>query len=189
MPGVLNLHEKRALLELARSAILAELSGGTAPDLPDPSAAVEEDCGAFVTLTIDGELRGCIGHVAGVQPLWRSVRDNALAAAFRDPRFPEVSVAELAKIEIEISALTPLEIVDDATTIEVGTHGLLIEHGTARGLLLPQVAERYGWDRDTFLDNTCRKAGLKPGCWKSHDARIYSFTVESFSEKEENVQR
>ena len=184
MPGVLTPEERRVLLELARSGIEAELSGLTPPEPATRTAAIEEFCGAFVTLTTDGELRGCIGHVAGIQPLWQSVRSNALAAAFRDPRFPVLTPSELASVQIEISALSPLEVVEDPADIEVGTHGLLIECGSARGLLLPQVAARYGWDRVTFLDHTCRKAALDPGCWRSPDARIYRFTVESFSEGE-----
>jgi AmmeMemoRadiSam system protein A len=184
MSGQLTHEEQRTLLQLARSAIEAELSELDAPRPASQTDALETFCGAFVTLTLDGELRGCIGHVAAIQPLWQSVRDNAVAAAFRDPRFPEVTPAELAAIEIEISALSPLHVVEDVDDIEVGRDGLLIECGPARGLLLPQVAARYDWDRETFLDHTCRKAGLEPGTWRSEDARIYRFSVESFSEED-----
>jgi AmmeMemoRadiSam system protein A len=184
MAGELTDRERRTLLVLARSAIESELAGADGPSPDMLTDALESMCGAFVTLTTDGELRGCIGHVNAIQPLWQSVRDNAIAAAMRDPRFPAVSSGELAGIEIEISALSPLHEVRDPDEIVVGRDGLLIECRDGRGLLLPQVAARYGWDRETFLDNTCRKAGLRPGCWRSPDALVHRFTVDSFAEAE-----
>jgi AmmeMemoRadiSam system protein A len=122
--------------------------------------------------------------VVGVEPLWRSVRDNAVNAAFHDPRFPPLEPSELDDVEIEISALTPLRPVSTPEEVRVGVHGVMIERGPYRGLLLPQVAVEYGWDRETFLDHTCRKAGLAPGCWKDPATRIEVFSADVFSEGE-----
>lgn len=176
--------DRITLLELARAAIRACLEGDDLPAIEDAEGPLEEDRGAFVTLTLDGQLRGCIGHVEGIQPLWRSVRDNAVSAALRDPRFPPLDRRELPLVEIEISVLSPLRLLEDPLQVSAGRDGLLIESGIRRGLLLPQVAARYGWDPATFLDQTCRKAGLEPGCWRSPDASVYAFTAEHFSESE-----
>jgi AmmeMemoRadiSam system protein A len=175
--------QRRVLLGLARDAIAARLE-----NLPPPQPITEEGTlgeprGAFVTLTIDGMLRGCIGHVEPVEPLWRSVRSNAVAAAFRDPRFNPVAPDELDRIRIEISVMSPLTRLDDPSSITVGVHGLMIERGPARGLLLPQVAHDHHWDRQTFLEHTCRKAGLDLGCWKDPNSIIHTFTVDSFAEE------
>jgi len=179
----LDENERHWLLDLARTTIAGRFSG-THPSSPTPpSGPLLEDRGAFVTLTIDDRLRGCIGHVVGVAPLWCSVRDNAIAAAFEDPRFPAVSEDELGKLHIEISALTPLVRVNSVQEIEVGRDGILIERGNARGLLLPQVATSYGWDRETFLDHTCRKAGLDQGCWRKPNTVISTFSAEVFGEE------
>jgi AmmeMemoRadiSam system protein A len=174
--------EKRFLLRLARETLQARFESEPLP-LPDPPAGpLTQPRGAFVTLTSSGELRGCIGHVVGVAPLWRSVRENALNAAFRDPRFEPVEAAELASLHIEISALTPLREVTAPEEVTVGRHGVMIENGPFRGLLLPQVATEYGWDWETFLDHTCHKAGLQAGCWRLPDTRILVFSAEVFSE-------
>jgi AmmeMemoRadiSam system protein A len=120
--------------------------------------------------------------VVGVEALWRSVRSNAVAAAFRDPRFPPVDSSELHQIAIEISAMSALEELKNPESLEIGRHGLLVERGPARGLLLPQVAADNNWDRATFLDQTCRKAGMDPGCWELEDTRVFIFTVDNFEE-------
>ena len=130
----------------------------------------------------EGVLRGCIGHVVGAEALWLSVRTNAVNAAFHDPRFPPIEDSELPRLTIEISALTPLWEVSKPEEIVIGRHGLIIERGPYRGLLLPQVAERYGWTPEEFLDQTCRKAGMQPGCWRDPDAIISAFSAEVFSE-------
>ncbi|RKZ20397.1 AMMECR1 domain-containing protein, partial [bacterium] len=132
--------------------------------------------------TKHGELRGCIGLIKGIKPLYLAVQDMAIAAALRDPRFPPVSPSELDEIEIEISVLTPLKEVKDVEEIKVGRDGIYIERGYHSGLLLPQVATEYGWTREEFLDHTCMKAGLFPGCWKEEGTKIYRFSALIFSE-------
>ncbi len=178
----LSPQDRITLLELARNTLAAHLADRPLPDLADVGGPMSEHRGAFVTLTIDDQLRGCIGYVEGVQPLWKTVRDNAISAAVRDPRFPPLTAAELPLAAIELSILSPLERIDDPLEVQVGVNGLLVECGVRRGLLLPQVAARYGWDAATFLDHTCRKAGLEPGCWRSPDAVVYVFTAEIIAE-------
>ncbi len=180
-PEEIAADDRRFLLELARATIDARLSKRPLPSPTPDSALLLETRGAFVTLKIEGRLRGCIGHVIGVAPLWRAVRDNAVAAAFEDPRFPPLTPDELQQVGIEISVLTPL-VRASAKEVVVGRHGILVERGAARGLLLPQVADEYGWDRETFLDHTCRKAGLEPGCWRQPDTTISIFSAEVFGE-------
>ena len=176
--------EQRWLLALARATIEARLQRRELPDASPAPGPLTERRGAFVTLTAAGELRGCIGHVVSVEPLWLSVRSNAVNAAFNDPRFPPVDVHELPGLTIEVSALSPLRPVAGPGDIRVGRDGLLIERGGSRGLLLPQVAERYAWTAEQFLDQTCHKAGLEGGCWRAPGARISAFSAEVFSEGE-----
>jgi len=178
----LNPDERRWLLNLARSTIAEELEARQHPPNPPSDGPLTQIRGAFVTLTEGKKLRGCIGHVIGTEPLWLSVRSNAINAAFHDPRFPPVTSDELPGLTMEVSALSPLWIVKDPTDISIGRDGLLVERGSYRGLLLPQVAERYGWTSEEFLDQTCRKAGMQPGCWRDRDARISAFSAEVFSE-------
>ncbi len=185
MDHALTRDEQTLLLKLARATLEAEFGLGSLPPFEAAEGPLCEHRGAFVTLTLDGQLRGCIGHVTGVEPLWQSVVDNARGAAFRDPRFPALRAEELKSVTIEISALSPLEPVGGPHEITVGSHGLLLERGRFRGLLLPQVAERYGWDAVTFLDQTCRKAGIQPGSWRAADTTIHRFTVDNFSEEDE----
>jgi AmmeMemoRadiSam system protein A len=181
----LTLDEKRTLLRLARSTLESHYAGLALPEPAQPTEALMDARGAFVTLlAVKGELRGCIGHVEGVEPLWKSVRENALAAALRDPRFPPVEPGELSQLVIEVSVLSPMVKVASIDEIVVGRDGLLIERGAARGLLLPQVATDHRWDTETFLKQTCIKAGLADDCWRSAGARISRFSAEVFSEKE-----
>ena len=182
MTRPLHAAERTTLLRLARDAIASRLSGRPAPVIEPPPGPLREDRGAFVTLTLCGELRGCIGHVVATLPLWETVRENAVNAAFRDPRFPPVTAEELGRIALEISALTPLRAVSSPDEIEVGRHGLMIRVGAARGLLLPQVASEQGWDRFAFLQQTCRKAGLDPDAWRRPDALLEVFEAEVFGD-------
>ncbi len=186
MERKLGKSQRLFLLKIAREAIRSELEGEALalPQVSDP--ALLEYRGAFVTLHIRGRLRGCIGVFEARKPLYEIVADMAVSAAFKDPRFRPLTPAEFPEIEIEISALTPLRPIKDVEEIQVGRHGIYIIHGPYRGVLLPQVATEHGWDRATFLDQTCMKAGLYPGCWKHPETRIYVFSAEIFSEREES---
>jgi hypothetical protein len=179
--------EKAELLKLARRSIEARLSDEKAPVLDketlEAHPILTEERGAFVTLTIDGRLRGCIGNIRGTAPLDETISRMAVSAATEDPRFSPLEPGELDKIAIEISVLTPFEKISDPESIEVGRDGLYLEKGMNRGLLLPQVATEYGWDRYQFLDQTCRKAGLPAGAWKE-GADIYRFSAQIFNEEE-----
>ena len=177
--AVLQDSDKAALLRLARETILRRLRDEPLPALPCGST-LEQRCGAFVSLHRKGTLRGCIGLVMPVKPLNEVIREMALSAAFGDPRFKPLREEELADLDIEISVLTPLQQIDDPAMIDVGRHGLMIVKGRHSGLLLPQVAIEYGWDREAFLDNTCLKAGLEPGAWRDPDATIYTFAADVF---------
>jgi AmmeMemoRadiSam system protein A len=172
--------EKNALKNLVVQSIGHGLGLNPPPDMTPESSRLKEHYGAFVTLTMNAQLRGCIGHIVGHAPLFETVARMAVAAAFEDPRFPPVSVDEFGKLEVEISILSPLERVEDLTAITPGVHGLYIRHKGRSGLLLPQVATEWGWDRETFLAQTCRKAGLPPDAWKDAAAEVYWFQAEVF---------
>jgi AmmeMemoRadiSam system protein A len=177
--------ERAALLRRARDTIAAYLAGSAPPPpvgLREPGA----HSGAFVTLHARGELRGCIGHPGSSKPLDEVIGVCAVAAATDDPRFPSLTAAELPDVDVEISVLTPIRSVDDVREIEVGRDGLIIQDGFRRGLLLPQVADEQGWDRDTFLSHTCLKAGLRPDAWRT-GASISRFQAEVFSERSERI--
>ncbi len=175
--------EKRTLLQIARAAIAARL-GEAAAETPQPTGSLLIPCGAFVTLRKAESLRGCIGFISAAKPLAATVRDVAVSSAFEDPRFPPVQRGELALISIEISVLSPLRRIRDPGELVVGVHGLLIKRGFRSGLLLPQVATEQGWDRETFLAHTCRKAGLPMDTWKSPDACLEIFSALVFHETE-----
>ena len=172
--------EKQILHTIARDAIESRLDGKPLPPLPSLTPTLEERRGAFVTLTKKGNLRGCIGLIQPVKPLAESVQEMAIAAAFQDPRFPPLTKAEWPDIDIEISALTPFRQIDDLSEIQVGTHGIYIQKGPYSGLLLPQVATEYGWNREEFLQQTCLKAGLPPMAYQDPDAKIYIFSADIF---------
>jgi AmmeMemoRadiSam system protein A len=172
--------DREALRTLARDTVELWVREGRKPEFDPAPGVLSEPRGAFVTLRTGGRLRGCLGLVEGVRPLWETVRDMAANAASSDPRFPSVDAAELHDLDIEISVLSPLFPLEDPEDVTVGTHGLCICKGMRSGLLLPQVAEEEGWDRETFLDQTCWKAGLAPGCWKERDTEILGFTADVF---------
>lgn len=172
--------ERELLLRIARDAIVAHVSG-SAPSVPDVSGVLARKGGAFVTLKVHGALRGCIGHVNVDEPLGRVIPRCAVAACSGDPRFDPVTAAEVPRLALEISLLEPLEAIAGATDVEVGRHGLVVEQGWRRGLLLPQVATDWGWDRETFLAETCRKAGLPRDAWK-HGAALWRFEADVFGE-------
>jgi len=172
--------EKDRLLELAREALGEAVCRGRLSDVNEPLEALRTPCGAFVTLTKGGHLRGCIGHIEACRPLYATVRECARAAALDDPRFDPVRPAEVPSLQLEISVLSPLWDIDPEQ-VEVGKHGLLISRGGRRGLLLPQVAVEWNWDREEFLRETCLKAGLPPHAWQ-RGARIQAFTAQVFTE-------
>jgi len=180
----LNADDKKELLRIARDAIAAALTNKPTPPSGSTSEALSELCGAFVTLHLRGELRGCIGYIEPRFPLRETVEEVAQKAALEDPRFSPLTPRELERVEIEVSVLSPLKKVLDVNEIVVGTHGLVIDAGYTRGLLLPQVATEWGWEREQFLSQTCRKAGLQADAWKQKKVTIYSFTSAVFSEAE-----
>jgi AmmeMemoRadiSam system protein B/AmmeMemoRadiSam system protein A len=176
----LSTEEKALLHRIARENIEAKLLGKKPPSLDPLPANLKENRGAFVTLNKHGQLRGCIGSLAADHPLGEVVADMALAAAFQDPRFNPLRADELKDVEIEISVLTPFQRITNAEEIQVGKHGILMKKGGSSGLLLPQVATDYGWDRTTFLEQTCRKAGLPGDAWKDKATEIYIFSADVF---------
>ena len=178
--------DRQRLLQIARDAIVAHVSGARAVVELSASDRLERPGGAFVTIHKNGELRGCIGHVEANQSLLGVVRECAVAACSADPRFPPVGAVELAGLEIEVSLLGPFEPVASPDEIEVGRHGLLVEQNRQRGLLLPQVATEWRWDRETFLAQTCHKAGLPRDAWK-RGAKVWRFEAEVFGESSFNT--
>jgi len=181
---LLTAEEKKALLHIAKSAIEWSVKGGDKPHFDYDFAVFGEARGAFVTISQDDQLRGCIGFVLAIKPLAETIFEMAVAAAQRDPRFPPVTEDELGRLEIEISVLTPLRQIKDISEIQVGVHGLYIKANLHSGLLLPQVAERYNWSREEFLAQTCIKAGLPPAAWKDENTRIEKFSAQVFAEGE-----
>lgn len=182
---MLTTPQRNQLLRIARESIEAVLDGRR-PSLPSRDqldAELTRPSGCFVTLHSSGELRGCIGSIQPVAPLYEAVSSSAINAAFRDPRFFPLRKEELPSIELEISVMSPIEPVADPGEIEVGRDGLIIRRGSAAGLLLPQVATEYGWDRETFLRQTCVKAGLPGDAWRTPGTRIERFSAEVFGEQ------
>ena len=178
--GEFSPDERTTLLRLAHDSILSLLEGREIP-LDPPTAHLAEPRGAFTSLYLSGQLRGCVGYVLAVSPVYRAVADTARAAAFEDVRFRPVTLPEAPHLEIELSILSqPQPIPPEA--IEIGRHGLLVSRAGRRGLLLPQVSTEHHWDRATFLEQTCRKAGLPLDAWKN-GAMIEAFTAEVFGEK------
>ena len=173
-------NEKKTLHQIARTVIENRVRNKPVPEFEASSERLSEKRGAFVSLHKKGQLRGCIGNIRGNRPLFQTVAEMAAEAAFNDPRFPPVSEKELKDLDIEISAMTPLKQIDNVEEIEVGKHGIYIEKGFLSGLLLPQVATEYGWDRTTFLEHTCHKAGLQKDAWKEKDTRIQIFSADVF---------
>ncbi|MFB3779024.1 MAG: AmmeMemoRadiSam system protein B [Bryobacteraceae bacterium] len=178
--------ERQELFHIARSSVEYAVKNHKMPG--DPGTKLEtlaQERGAFVTLKEHGELRGCIGYSAPLKPLALTVRDVAAFAAVNDSRFQPVSAQELGLLEYEISVLSPLRHVLDVNEIQVGKHGLVMKQGRREGLLLPQVPVEQGWDRETFLEQTCVKAGLLRDCWKDERTDIFSFTALVLEEHKE----
>jgi AmmeMemoRadiSam system protein A len=181
--ALLSEEEKKILLSIARNTLESYIRHKKISEFNISSDVLKEKRGAFVSLHKKGTLRGCIGYIEAIKPLDQTIIEMTIAAGTQDPRFPPVTSNELTNIDIEISVLTPLKKIKDVGEIEVGKHGILIRKGFYSGLLLPQVATEYGWDRYEFLEHTCSKAGLPNDAWK-HGAVILIFEAQVFGEKE-----
>ncbi|HEX7709085.1 MAG TPA: AmmeMemoRadiSam system protein A [Thermoanaerobaculia bacterium] len=181
---MLSQSQRQLLLSIARRSIEAVLSGSRLDfDSVETDRELSRPSGVFVSLhTLAGDLRGCIGSIQAVAPLARAVASSAVNAATRDPRFHPLRPDELASVKIEISVMSPIVPVESLDEIVVGRDGLIISMGRAAGLLLPQVALSYGWDREAFLSHTCTKAGLEPEAWQNPECRIERFSAEVFGE-------
>lgn len=173
--------ERAALLGVARGAVLAHLGLAPAPALPE-TGGLAAPRGAFVTLHVAGELRGCIGSFHPLGSLAATVARMAAAAASEDPRFPPVAAADVAGLRVSVSALEPARRLADPRSVEVGRHGLVVKKGWHRGALLPKVAVEHGWDAEAFLRHTCLKAGLPPTAWREPGCEVEAFEAEEFGE-------
>ncbi len=180
--------EKQLFFKLARNEIEKKLGIEKTlfdeKELENYPIFFSKDYGSFVTLHLNGRLRGCIGYIQPITVLKEQIRMCAKAAAFEDPRFYPLTKEEYPYIDIEISILSPIERVNNLDEIVVGRDGLIVQHSIFQGLLLPQVATENNWDRETFLSHTCMKAGLPPDCWKRNDVTIKKFSAFVFNEKE-----
>jgi AmmeMemoRadiSam system protein A len=184
MDTPLKSREKEILLDIARHAIESYVSTGTLYVEPREEKALNLRRGCFVTISCQGELRGCIGNFQSEMPLFKEVAEIAVASATKDPRFYPMQEEDLEGFDLEISVLSPLRKVESHEEIIVGSHGIYLEKGYHRGVLLPQVAVEHGWDRDTFLQQTCIKAGLPVDAWCAEDTEIYIFSAEIFGDKQ-----
>ncbi len=180
---VLSDSEKRDLLLIARRSIESAVMKSHEPFFPLYTPALSRPAGAFVTLRQEDELRGCIGFIESQSSLAETVIDSAANAALDDPRFDPVTPAEVARLEIEISVISPLKRIYSAQDIDPGTHGLVVEFQGRRGVLLPQVALEFGWNRETFLEETARKAGVPKAAIRRQQLIIYVFEAEVFDER------
>jgi len=178
---VIGPDDQRRLLDLAHRALEARVRHASLPEI-DSTLAPDVRRGAFVSIFHEGELRGCLGRLNSPLPIARLVAQLAQAVADSDPRFHRVTPQELDGIGVEISVLTREHEIQSVDEIEVGRHGLIVEEGSNRGLLLPQVSAENGWDREAFLDHTCLKAGLAADAWR-RGARIFVFEAQVFGER------
>jgi AmmeMemoRadiSam system protein A len=181
MSELLTKEEQKELLQIARNTIVDHVTNRNVPLIAPSSPGLHLHSGCFVTIKNQGELRGCIGNFVSDQPLYLLVQEMAVSAATRDPRFYPMKKEDLADFTIDISVLSPLVKAASAEEIEVGVHGIYIIKGSYRGVLLPQVATEYGWDRDQFLQHTCIKAGLPQDAWQG-ECEIYIFSAQVFGE-------
>jgi len=176
--SALSEQNKKFLLDLAKRTIKDYIETGRTPDPKIADPRLLANGATFVTINRNRMLRGCIGNIEPLMPLYRSVIQNAVSACSRDPRFPPMKKDELRDIDVEVTVLSPLEPLADVKDLRVGTHGLFIVKGNASGILLPQVATEYGWDALTFLEEVSQKAGLPRDAWKGKDAKLYIYTAE-----------
>jgi len=174
-----SLDDRQTLLRIAHESVLSAFTDRALPQTPS-SPHLSELRGVFTTLYLNGSLRGCVGYALPVAPLYLAVAETARSAAFEDSRFSPVTRAEAPELEVSLSVLSPLAPIRPED-VEVGRHGLVVSLGANRGLLLPQVPVEYGWDRETFLQQTCHKAGLPFEVWR-RGALVESFTAEVFGD-------
>jgi len=184
--NILTLEEKRKAIKIARISIAKKLGIHYMFDEMKPMGNLMKKYGVFVTLEKNGSLRGCIGFVYPVKPLYKAIEDMAKESAYNDPRFSPLQKEEFEEIEIEISVMSPLKKITSISDIKVGQDGLLVKKDAYSGLLLPQVAEKYGWNNEEFLSQTCIKAGLPYDIWQYADIDIYTFQAEVFGERSIN---
>lgn len=182
MAELLTETEQKELLKIARETIISFVNTNKVPPVETASTGLNAEHGCFVTIKQQEKLRGCIGNFVSNKPLYRLVQEMAQAAATHDPRFYPMKPSDLADFTLEISVLSPLRKIDSVDEIQVGKHGIYIIKDSYQGVLLPQVATEYGWDRDTFLNHTCVKAGLPENSW-TKDCTIFIFTAQVFGEK------
>ncbi len=181
-PPELSEEQRSFLLSLARESIAARLARKPLPNPSVTDAELLRPLGAFVTLEINGELRGCIGNLTAAAPLYQTVQQMTQAAAFEDPRFPPLTAEELELVTVEISVLSLMRRITSTDQIQIGRDGLYLIKGANRGVLLPQVPVEQGWDLQAYLDNLCLKAELPEGCWRE-GATLYTFTAVVFGEE------
>jgi AmmeMemoRadiSam system protein A len=181
MSDLLSKKEQKELLKIARQTIVEYVTSRKVPAVVTTAPGLNLHSGCFVTVKQKGELRGCIGNFVSDQPLYQLVQEMAISASTRDPRFYPMKVDDLADFSLDISVLSPLEKAASAEEIQVGKHGIYIIKGSYRGVLLPQVATEYGWNRDQFLRHTCIKAGLPEDAWQG-DCDIYIFSAQVFGD-------
>jgi AmmeMemoRadiSam system protein A len=180
-----NREEQQQLLKLARNSVETAVRQGKLLDPPAMSnVSLATPRGAFVTLTKKSQLRGCIGYTVPVKPLYLTVRDVAAFAALRDSRFPPVTEGELSDLEYEVSVLTPFRRMQDVSELRIGEHGLLVRRGEQTGVLLPQVATEQRWDKRTFLEQACLKAGLPENAWRDEETDVFLFSATVFGDHE-----
>lgn len=173
----------QTLLTIARDAICNKLDHQSYSPSPREEQCLNERLGCFVTLKIDDQLRGCIGNFQSRLPLYQEVALMAVAAATEDPRFPPITKTELDQAGIEITILSPLERINGPEDITIGQHGIYLEHGYHRGVLLPQVASEHQWGALTFLQQTCNKAGLSADMWQAAETELYRFSGQIIAEE------
>ena len=182
MEDLLNAAEQEILLGIARTAIESHVSNNDVCVAPREERRLNFKHGCFVTIKQEGNLRGCIGNFQSELPLFKEVAEMAVASASSDPRFYPLKIQDLESISLQISVLSPLIKIDNVDEIIVGKHGIYLELSHYRGVLLPQVATENHWDRTTFLNQTCIKAGLPTTAWQDNNADIYIFSAQIFGE-------
>jgi len=187
--NLLTIDEQKMILKLAEESVKYYVNGLEAKVPENIPPIAKEKRGAFVTLHKNDQLRGCIGYILPIKPLYETIIEMAEAAALRDPRFNPVTPKELDDVDVEVSVLTIPRVIEDVNVIEVGKHGIIISQGYQQGLLLPQVATEYGWNRETFLKHTCNKAGLPTDAWKNKNTEIKIFSAQVFNRESLGIEK